>query len=74
MRFEYVEQESAEPAGEEPGFREFLRDASMSGGATAGEIAFLKRLRFAARRPTALFYYRELQGLRDPLHFQPAPG
>ena len=73
-RFEYVERESAEPEGEEPGFMEFVKDASLSGGATADELAFLKRLRFAARRPTALFYYRELQSLRDPLHFRPAPG
>jgi len=25
----------------------------------------------AGGRPTALFYYRTLQSLRDPLHFQP---
>jgi hypothetical protein len=33
------------------------------------ELAFLKRLRFKGKRPTPLYYYRELQGLRDPLHF-----
>lgn len=73
-RFEYVEQELAERAGQEPGFQEFLKDASLSGGATADEIALLKRLRFADRRPTPLFYYRELQNLRDALHFRTAPG
>lgn len=73
-RFEYVEREFAEPAGQEPGFMEFLKDDSLSGGATADEIAFLKRLRFAAKRPTPLFYYRELQNLRDPLHFRTPTG
>jgi hypothetical protein len=42
----------------------------LSGGATEGEVAFLKRLRFDGRRPTPLYYYRELQSLRDPLHFR----
>jgi hypothetical protein len=62
-----------EPAlEEEAGLGEFLRDASLSGGATEDEIAFLKKLRFKERRPTALYYYRELQNLRDPLHFRTA--
>ncbi len=34
------------------------------------EIEFLKNLKFRGRRPTALYYYRELQNLRDPLHFR----
>jgi hypothetical protein len=25
------------------------------------------------RQPTALYYYRELQNLRDPLHFRQKP-
>jgi hypothetical protein len=29
----------------------------------------LKTLRFQMRRPAPLYYYRELQNLRDPLHF-----
>lgn len=69
-RFEYVEREVAEPGGHEPAFDEFLGDASLSGTATTEEIAFLKRLRFTDKRPTPLFYYRELQNLRDPLHFR----
>ncbi len=48
----------------------FLRDSSLSGGATEEEIEFLKKLRFKGKRPTPLYYYRELQNLRDPLHFQ----
>jgi transcriptional regulator with XRE-family HTH domain len=71
-RFEFVERE--QPLHAEPGLREFLEDASLSGDATEGEIAFLKQLRFKERRPTALYYYRELQGLRDPLHFRPPPA
>ena len=74
-RFEFVEKEPDQPVAEEPGLREFLRDRSLSGGAAEDEIEFLKRLRFAGKRPTALYYYRELQNLRDPLHFRrPAGG
>ena len=74
-RFEFVEKEPDQPVGEEPGLREFLRDRSLSAGAAEDEIEFSKRLRFAGKRPTALYYYRELQNLRDPLHFRgPAGG
>ncbi len=70
-RFEFVEKEAGEPSGEEAGLKEFLRNSSMSGGATGDEIEFLKRLKFNGKRPTALYYYRELQNLRDPVHFEP---
>lgn len=72
-KFEFVERE-AERSEEEPGFKRFLRDRVLSSDATEEEIAFLKRLRFNGRRPTPLYYYRELQNLRDPLHFRAAPG
>jgi transcriptional regulator with XRE-family HTH domain len=68
-RFEFIERESGEVFVEEPGLREFLEDPALSGTATAEEVSFLKRLRFRGKRPTPLFYYRELQNLRDPLHF-----
>jgi transcriptional regulator with XRE-family HTH domain len=71
-RFEFVEREGEQPVGEEPGLQEFLQDASLSGTATEEELAFLKRLRVNGRQPTALYYYRELQNLRDPLHFRTA--
>src|SRR5258705_127659 len=29
----------------------------------------VKRIGFNGKRPTAIYYYRELQNLRDPLHF-----
>src|SRR6266568_2427224 len=66
-RFEYSERLNG---GQEKGLVEFLRDPSLSGTATAQELAFLKSLLFNDRRPTALYYYRELQNLRDPLHFR----
>jgi transcriptional regulator with XRE-family HTH domain len=69
-RFEFVERGPDQPLEEEPGLKEFLRDASLSGGAAPEEIDFLRRLRFKGKRPTSLYYYRELQNLRDPLHFR----
>jgi transcriptional regulator with XRE-family HTH domain len=68
-RFEFVERGPAQPF-EEPGLREFLQDPSLSGDVTAREVEFLKRLSFENQRPTALYYYRELQSIRDPLHFR----
>jgi transcriptional regulator with XRE-family HTH domain len=73
-RFEFVERGADEPPETEPGLQRFLRDSSLSGTATTQEVEFLKRLRFTERRPTPLYYYRELQSLRDPLHFSVAPG
>ena len=66
-RFEYGERLNG---GQEKGLVEFLRDPLLSGTATDEELAFLKSLQFKERRPTALYYYRELQNLRDPLHFR----
>ena len=69
-QFEFVEREPEPEAKQEPGLREFLQDTSLSRDVTQEELAFLKRLSFKDKRPTALYYYRELQNLRDPLHFQ----
>ena len=69
-RFEFVETEPEHPSEVEAGFRLFLQDSSLSGDATEEEIAFLRRLRFNGNQPTPLYYYRELQNLRDPLHFR----
>jgi transcriptional regulator with XRE-family HTH domain len=71
-RFEFVEQEPQEAFAIEPGFEQFLMDKSLSGNATEEEIEFLKTLKFKGRRPAPLYYYRELQNLRDPLHFPSA--
>jgi len=70
-KFAYVETESYRPE-EEPGFREFLQDPSLSGSVTPPELEFLKQLRVKGKRPAPLYYYRELQNLRDPLHFRAA--
>ena len=70
-RFEFIEKEAAGKSVQEPGLQAFLKDRSLSGDTTLEEIDFLKQLRFKdGRRPTALYYYRELQNLRDPLHFR----
>jgi|SRR5579862_979198 len=70
-RFEFVENGSGAMSVLEPGLRAFLKDSSLSGNPAPEEIEFLKHLRFKdGRRPTALYYYRELQNLRDPLHFR----
>src|ERR1700736_4372791 len=61
-----------EAPDEEPGLRKFLKDPNLNAGATPEEIEFLRHMRFpSGGRPTALFFYRTLQSLRDPLHFRP---
>jgi transcriptional regulator with XRE-family HTH domain len=72
-RFEFVEQEQPKTFAIEPGFELFLNDKSLSGDATEEEIEFLRSLRFKGRRPAPIYYYRELQNLRDPLHFSISP-
>jgi len=71
-KFEFFERQHAPEINEEPGLLAFLQDPFLRGDATAEEIEFLKKLKFT-RRPTALYYYRELQSLRDPLHFSETP-
>ena len=68
-RFEFIEKEGEPPLVEQPGLAEFLKDPALSAMATADELTFLKQLKFKGKAPTALYYYRELQNLRDPLHF-----
>jgi transcriptional regulator with XRE-family HTH domain len=70
-RFEFVEREAGQLFVEQPGLSEFLLDPALSGTATPAEVAFLKQLKFEVKRPTPLYYYRELQNLRDSLHFRP---
>jgi transcriptional regulator with XRE-family HTH domain len=72
-RIEFVEREPDQPFAAEPGLEEFLKDPLLSGDATEEEIEFLKSLKFRGRRPAPMYYYRELQNLRDPLHFRAAP-
>ena len=71
-KLEFVEKEVDGTLQEESGLKDFLKNSAMSGDASAEEIEFLKALRFNGARPTALYYYRELQNLRDPLSFHDA--
>jgi transcriptional regulator with XRE-family HTH domain len=68
-RFEFVEKEPEQPFPVEPGLEQFLGDRSLSGDATDEEIEFLKALKVRGKKPSPIYYYRELQNLRDPLHF-----
>ena len=68
-RFEFVEKKPEAEGVVEPGLERFLRDSSLSGDITEEEIDFLRCLQFNGRQPSPLYYYRELQSLRDPLHF-----
>ncbi|MGB9433578.1 MAG: helix-turn-helix transcriptional regulator, partial [Candidatus Acidiferrum sp.] len=63
-RFEFVETGPDQPKVE-PGFKEFLNDSLLSGTATKEEMELLRNLRFNGKRPTSIYYYRELQSLRD---------
>lgn len=69
-KFEFVEKEADPPVEAQPGLEEFLKNTTLSGDAGKEELEFLKTLRFNGRQPTPLYYYRELQNLRDPLHFR----
>jgi transcriptional regulator with XRE-family HTH domain len=69
-QFGFVEREPTDLLDDEPGLVEFLQDTALSGGVSRDEIEFLRRLRFKDKRPNRLYYYRELQSLRDPVHFR----
>ena len=68
-RVEFVEKQD-ERAEELPGLKKFLSFEGVRADITEDEIRFLRSLKFKDREPTALYYYRELQNLRDPLHFR----
>jgi transcriptional regulator with XRE-family HTH domain len=72
-KFAFVQTEpedSGDQQNDEPGLVEFLRDPDLSRDISAAEVNFLRRLKFGDRRPRPIYYYRELQNLRDPLHFR----
>ena len=69
-KFAFVETELDRPGDDEPGFIAFMQDTALSGDVSDEEVEFLKQLRFKGKRPGLLYYYRALQNLRDPLHFQ----
>ena len=68
-RFEFAERRPDETRSVEPALEEFLRNTALSGGVTEEEVDFLKGLKLNGKRPSPLYYYRELQNLRDPVHF-----
>ncbi len=68
--YEFMERVPDKTSEEEAGLKKFLQDPLLSGDVTEEELAFLRTLVFDNKRPTPLYYYRELQSLRDPLHFQ----
>jgi transcriptional regulator with XRE-family HTH domain len=70
-KLEFREAEPEASLGIEPGLEEFLSHAKLSAGITDDETTFLKSLSCDGRRPSLLYYYRELQNLRDPLNFLP---
>lgn len=69
-RFEFVERELEDLPAVETGLEEFLQDKQLSGDVNEEEIEFLRRLKFKEKRPLPIYYYRELQNLRDPVHFR----
>lgn len=68
-KFAFVEIEAEPLREEEPGLKDFLKDRALCADITKEEVEFLRKLRFKEKRPNAFYYYRELQNLRDPLHF-----
>ena len=67
-RFEFVEREAGQPSAPNRGSRRFCgippSAAPRRGGGRVPEAAEVH-----APAADALYYYRELQSLRDPLHF-----
>ena len=70
-KLEFREAEPESTHDIEPSFKEFLQDTKLSEGITEDEIDFLKNLNLNGRRPSVIYYYRQLQNLRDPLNFLP---
>jgi transcriptional regulator with XRE-family HTH domain len=70
-KLEFREAEPERAFETEPGLEAFLGDPKLSAGINEHELAYLKSLSPDGKRPAPLFYYRELQNLRDPLNFLP---
>jgi transcriptional regulator with XRE-family HTH domain len=70
-KLEFREAEPKASLEIEPGLEEFLNDAKLSAGITDDETTFLKSLSPDGKRPSPLYYHRELQNLRDPFNFLP---
>jgi hypothetical protein len=70
-RFEFVETAPGQPEVE-PGFKEFLNDASLSGTAIREEIELLRKLRFNGKRPTSTFLLPRIAKPQRPAAFSSA--
>ncbi|MCU1292096.1 MAG: transcriptional regulator, family [Bryobacterales bacterium] len=70
-KLEFREAASQSDSFVEPALEAFLNDGRLSADISDQEIAFLKRLRTNGKRPSVLYYHRELQNLRDPVNFLP---
>ena len=70
-KLEFREAEPESPHEIEPSLQEFLQNAKLSDGITGDELDFLKSCALKGRRPSVIYYYRQLQNLRDPLNFLP---
>src|SRR5437764_114977 len=60
-KLEFREAEPEPTFEMEPGLKEFLDDTNLSAGIAEDETAFLKSLSLDGKRPSPLYYYRELQ-------------
>ena len=67
--FAFAERDPNEDSAPEPGLAGFLNDPQLARHVTEAEIRLLRAQRFDGRKPTKLYYYRALQNLRDPVHF-----
>jgi transcriptional regulator with XRE-family HTH domain len=70
-RFALVECDLRESQDMEPGLAELVADPALDCRMTEAELKVLRGQRFTDQRPTKLYFYRALQNLRDPLHFEP---
>jgi transcriptional regulator with XRE-family HTH domain len=70
-KLEFREAEAQSLAQVDPILNEFLENTTLSDGITKDELEFLKSLVLKDRRPSVIYYYRQLQNLRDPLNFLP---
>jgi hypothetical protein len=55
------------------GLKRFPADPKLCMDVTEDELMFLKGVRLRGKRPTPLYYSRELQNLRGSLNFLPSP-
>jgi transcriptional regulator with XRE-family HTH domain len=68
--FGFMEEAAPSEAGRPPaGLAEFLDDATLAGDVTERETELLRAHAFGGARPNKLYFYRALQNLRDPIHF-----